>query len=159
MNVIAELREMPETRRLALIYLIAAVLWIALLFFVYRISGTSRTIQTNLNAGDQILNSAILYKSSSPKGPSAQARTIQGEPLSVLSEIVDTLGLRDRVVQLQSNVSGIALQLERVYGEELKEFLLTLDSRGLKIKTAEIKVLPVGSERFLAVTLLLEQNG
>ncbi len=77
----------------------------------------------------------------------------------MLSEIVDTLGLRDRVVQLQSNVSGIALQLERVYGEELKEFLLTLDSRGLKIKTAEIKVLPVGSERFLAVTLLLEQNG
>ncbi len=159
MNVIAELREMPETRRLALIYLIAAVLWIALLFFVYRISGTSREIQASLSAGDQILNNAILYKSFSQKGTSPQARTIQGEPLSVLSEIVDTLALRDRVVQLQSNVSGITLQLERVYGEELKEFLLTLDSRGLKIKTAEIKALPLGTERFLAVSLLLEQNG
>ncbi len=59
MNVFAELREMPETRRLTLIYLIAAALWIVLLFLVYRISDTSREIRTNLNASDQILNSAI----------------------------------------------------------------------------------------------------
>jgi hypothetical protein len=157
MNIIGELREMPETRRLALIYLTAAMIWIALLFVLYRISDTSREIRADLTTGDQVINSAVIYKSSS-KGPSVTAQSIQGEPLSVLSEIVDTLGLRDRMVQLQSNVSGIALQLERIYGEELKEFLITLDSRGLKIKTGEIKVLPVDNERLLAVALLLEQN-
>jgi hypothetical protein len=157
MNIIGELREMPETRRLALIYLAAAVIWIALLFALHKISDASRDVRADLMTGDYIINSAVVYKSSS-KRPSVAAESIQGEPLSVLSEIVDTLGLRDRMVQLQSNVSGIALQLERIYGEELKEFLITLDSRGLKIKTGEIKALPADNVRLLAVALLLEQN-
>ncbi len=159
MNVIAELREMPETRRLVLIYLIAGVLWIALFVFLYQISAANREIRTSLSNGDQILSDAILYKSSAPKGSASQVQTFQGDPLSVLSEIVDTLGLRDRMVQLQSNVSGISLQLERVYGEELADFLLTLDSRGLRIRTAEIRALPVENERMLSITLLLERNG
>ncbi|MDL2263301.1 hypothetical protein LJC31_01470 [Synergistaceae bacterium OttesenSCG-928-I11] len=158
MNIIAELREMPETRKLTLIYLLAVLLWIALLFLLFRIYDTSHSLRTSLNTGDQIVNNAILYQASSSKGSSIPTQAIRGEPLSVLSEIVNTLGLRDRMVQLQSNVSGISLQLERVYGEELKDFLLTLDSRGLKIKTAELKALPVDNERLLAVTLLLEQN-
>ena len=158
MNFIAELREMPETRKLTLLYLFAVLLCVVLLFLLFRISGASYTLRTSLNVGDQIVNNAILYQASSSKGSSTSTQTIRGEPLSVLSEIVNTLGLRDRMVQLQSNVSGVSLQLERVYGEELKDFLLTLDSRGLKIKTAELKALPVDDERLLTVTLLLEQN-
>lgn len=157
MNPFAELREMPESRRLSATYLLVLLVWAALVFILVNISRASVDVGKSISSGDQIINSAITYKSYPSKGqPAAAAPT--GEPLTVLSEIVNTLGMRERMIQLQSNVSGIMLQIEKLYGSELEEFLATIESRGLKVKTAEIKVLPVAGERLLAITLLLEQS-
>lgn len=157
MNFIGELREMPESRRLAVTYILAAMAWILLVFVLLQIFDASGKLGSAVSSSDQIINSAIKYKSLPSKG--GKTSSLQtGEPLTVLSEIVNTLGMRERMIQLQSNVSGIMMQIERLYGDELEEFLTTLESRGLIIKTAEIKALPVGGERLLSVTLLLEQG-
>ena len=155
MSFFRDAYESPEWRRLARVYLLAAAVWIALVFFLVRISETAIRITGDIGSGELIIGNALTYRAY--PGTSKKTSSVrEAEPLTVLSDIIDTLNLRERVQQLQANSSGVLVQLERVYGEELRELLLTLDSRGLQIKTAEIKALPSGDVRLLSITLLLE---
>lgn len=156
MKLFEELKEMPEFRRISLLYIIGALLWICFIAILFQMSWSSGQLRSSVSAGGQIIGIASRVESGSPTQQMTPA--LIGEPLTVLTEIVNTLGLRERMVQLQSNVAGISLQFERIYGNELTEFLTTLDSRGLVIKNGEIKALPAGDERLLSVSLLLEQN-
>lgn len=156
MTVIDELRSMPEIRRLTITYAVVAVLWIALLFAILKVSDLSRDIGGDLSAGDQIISSALVYHADPGGSSQAQTQTFTGDALSVISEIVSTLGMRERMTQLQSNMSGISLQFEKLYGDELKDFLTALDNRGLKVQNGEIRALPSGDDRLLNAALLVE---
>lgn len=150
-----DIRNSAEGRKLLRIYLFAALLWIALFVVLSQTAGSGTRLSADIDAGDGIIANGLLYKSypaSRKNTPASQ----EAEPLTVLSDIVNALSLRDRLQQLQANSSGILVQLERMYGNEVNEFLLTLESRGLQIKTAELKPLPAGDIRLLNVTLLLE---
>lgn len=152
-----ELRAMPESKRLFRFLLAALLIWVILLFLLMEIADSSRKIGMDIFTSDQIINNALVYRAH-PASKNKAIVASSEEPLTVLSQIVDTLGLRERMLQLQSNPTGILLQMEKLYGDELEEFMTTIESRGLKIKTAEIKGLPSGNERLLGMTLLLEQN-
>lgn len=155
---LSEFREMPEARKISRLLLLAAVIWMAFLFLVLEIRDMGRVIGRDLSAGDQIINNAIVFRSYPAATRTKAAPSTTEEPLTVLSQIVDALELRERMLQLQSNASGILLQLDKLYGEELEEFLATIESRGLTIKTAEIRSIPSGEERLIGATLLMEQN-
>jgi hypothetical protein len=85
------------------------------------------------------------------------AAVASGEPLGALSNIVDALGLRDRMQQLQSNPSGIVAQFEKLYGDELGDLLVSIENSGLSVKTAEIRALPGDGVRLLSAVLTMEE--
>ena len=154
---ISELRDMPEARRLFKLFGAVLLVWItALLLLVYSY-GFGGTAAADLYSSDRILDIAVKYKSN-PDSSQALSAQSEGDPLSLVSDIAETLNMRDRVQQLQSNESGVLLQLERIYGDEMVKFLTTLESRGLNVKTAEIKALPSGDDRLLGATFLLEKK-
>ena len=155
---LSEFREMPEARKISRLLLLAAAVWLVFLFLVLEIRDMGREIDRDLSTGDQIINNAIVYRSYPATARTKTVTNTTEEPLTVLSQIVDALELRERMLQLQSNASGILLQLDKLYGDELEEFLTTIESRGLTIKTAEIRSMPSGEERLIGVTLLMEQN-
>ena len=155
---LSEFREMPEARKISRLLLLAAAVWVVFLFLVLEIRDMGSKIDRDLSVGDQIINNAIVYRSYPATARTKTAAGTTEEPLTVLSQIVDALELRERMLQLQSNASGILLQLDKLYGRELEEFLSTIESRGLTIKTAEIRSIPSGEVRLIGATLLMEQN-
>jgi hypothetical protein len=86
---------------------------------------------------------------------SGAAPVSSGEPLGAISQIVDALGLGDRMTQLQSNPSGVVVQLEKLFGEELKDLLYSIENRGLVVRTAELRAMPAEGGRVLNVTLMM----
>jgi hypothetical protein len=154
---LAEIRETPEFRKLFRLFAAAAILWLAFLLVVGRIHAQQGRLAGAISDGDQILNNASLYLSHPAAGQTV-ATTEREETLTVLSQIVDALELRERMRQLQSNASGVTLQLERLYGNEMSGFLSTLEKRGIRVKTAELRITPSDGERLLGCTLVLEQN-
>lgn len=151
-----EIREMPESRRLFRLFAAAAVLWLLFFILLYYIAAAGNTIKSGVASGDRVLSAAAIYTPSAAPGT---ARTVSdADTMTVVTDILDTLELRSRAIQLQSNASGVSLNLERVYGSEMQEFLSTLESRGLRIRNAELKSLPAGDERVLGAVLLLEPN-
>ena len=152
---LSELKEMPESKRLLRLTVTAVLLWglgFVILFCVWIADGN---MERALRDKGTIIDRAVRYRAFPA---SDGAKTVEGDAISLVSDIVETLNMRDRVQQLQSNASGVLLQLERIYGAEMKELLSTMESRGLKIKTAEIKALPVGENHLLGATFQLEQN-
>jgi type II secretory pathway component PulM len=152
---IDELREMPEARRLFRLYALALVLWIALAVIVTRISAMKDETALNLASADQVINIAALYKSY-PEPEQAAASQSGTDSVAAVSEIVETLELRSRMSQLQANASGVQLQLDRLYGKEMSEFLDSLEEKDLRVRTAEIKTLSGPGGLVLNASFLLE---
>jgi hypothetical protein len=155
MITIGEIKEMPEARRLFRLFLTAFALWTALLFLLFRIASMEKEISRNLGVGDQIINVASTYRAY-PAGTQAVPLQPGADALTVVSEIVEELGMRGRMTDLKADATGVLLQLDRLYGVEMKEFLTTIEKRGLRVKTAEVKALPGKEGRVLGSTFLLE---
>jgi hypothetical protein len=134
----------------------ALIVWILLIVLLLSSDTSFSLAGADLSSSGRVIGYAMQLKALPRTG---NARTdIPDEPLSALSNIIDALGLRDRMQQLQSNPSGIVVQLERLYGNELGELLGSIENSGLLVKTAEIRALPVPGEegRLLSVTLTME---
>lgn len=153
----SELREMPESRRAFGFIALAVVIWAAGLILLFMASGVGSSLGTNMESGDRIINSATVYRAY-PRAEQPQTQALGEDPMTVVTEVVNTLGFSDRMRDLQMGPSGVSVQLERLYGNELGDFLSTMESRGLAIRTAEIRVLPVDGERRLAVSLQMGRN-
>jgi hypothetical protein len=153
---LSELIEDRRFRRPFFACAAAAVVWVV--FFVLASWVSARNSESFSNAADgaRILDYAMRYRVLPRIGPDIPL--LREDPLGALSQIVDALGLRDRMQQLQSNQSGVTIQLERLYGEEMSDFLNAAEGRGLDIKTAEIRVLPEGNGRVLNAVFVLEPS-
>jgi hypothetical protein len=154
---LSELREIPESRRAFGLVLLAVVIWAAALFLLFLASGVGSGLGANMESGDRIINAATVYRAY-PRAGQSLTQAPGEDPMTVITEVVNTLGLSDRMRDLQMSPSGVSVQLDRLYGNELGEFLSTMESRGLAIRTAEIRVLPMDGERRLAVSLQMGRN-
>ena len=154
---LGEIRDMPEARKLSRLFGTAIAAWLISLVLLLHVYGLGGAVGSELYSGERILDMAAKFKASPASEQSVSAAS-EGDPLSLVSDIAETLNMRDRVQQLQSNESGVLLQLERIYGDEMVKFLSTAESRGLNVKTAEIKALPSGDDRLLGATFLLEKR-
>jgi len=111
-----------------------------------------RENEDRLNDAERVLNAAITVKSYPQQG------TVFGkEPLSAVSEIIDKLGLQGKVNQLASSPTGLVLQVNRLYHEELGKLVEDIQRNGLSVKTAELRLMTGQKDgRLINVTLTIE---
>ena len=132
----------------------ALVVWILLIALMLSSDTSLGRASADLSSSGRVLDYAMQLKALPRAGN--VVTEIPEEPLSALSNKISGLGLRDRMQQLQSNPSGIVVQLERLYGEELGELLSSIENSGLSIKTAEIRALPREEGKLLSAVLTME---
>ncbi|MDR0648115.1 MAG: hypothetical protein LBF92_02115 [Synergistaceae bacterium] len=152
---IDEIREMPEARRVFRLFLVALVLWVALIALFLRVSAMEDEITLNLSSADQVINAAMVYRSY-PDAQQAPAPQSGADSLAAVSDVAEALELRGRMSQLQANASGVQLQLDRLYGKEMGDFLDAIEKKGLRVRTAEVKTLSTKEGLVLNASFLLE---
>ena len=155
MRTLGEIFSDREFRRPFFACFLAAAVWIACFALVWEIMSLGERIRADIVSSGRVIDYAAQFRALPRTGPAARAT---GEPLGVLSQIVDALGLRDRLRQLQTNASGAVVQLDRLYGGELRDFLGAAEKRGLVLRTAEIRALPGEAGRVLSVTIMVEPS-
>jgi hypothetical protein len=154
------LREAFEDRDFRNVFItcaIALAVWGMVFAFATAASSLNRQVSDEISSSDEVLDYAMRYRALPRTGmKNTDGVSASEEPLGVVSKIVDTLKLRDRTQRLQSNSSGVSIQLERMFGGELLDFLVSLENRGLDVRAAEIRALPVSGTRLLSVSLTAE---
>jgi hypothetical protein len=142
-----------EFRRPFFVCFLAVTVWIACFALVWETMSLGERIRADIVSSGRVIDYAVQFRALPQAGPAAAAT---GEPLGVLSQIVDALGLRDRLRQLQTNASGAVIQIDRLYGGELRDLISAAEKRGLVVRTAEIKALPGEGGRVLSTTVMVE---
>jgi hypothetical protein len=151
------LREVFEDRDFRGVFITcvcALAVWGMVFAFAAGASSLNRQAADEISSSDEILDHAMRYRALPRTGTARKAAP--EEPLGVVSETIDALKLRDRTQRLQSSSSGVSIQLERVFGGELLDFLVSLENGGLDVRAAEIRALPASDIRLLSVSLTVE---
>lgn len=146
-----ELKNMPEAKKLGHLLLFVGLVWLLGFVLLSDALYILRHSKERLGEADSILNAATMIKSyPSHKTPEGK------EPLSAISSVIDSLGLKERVAQMNSGASGLTLQVERLYPEEFTNLVESISINGLYIKTAEIRAISSGKDgRLLNVTFAI----
>ena len=147
-----EIRNVPAVSKLGKLAIFAVCLWlIGLVIFsnaLFIIDGN----RERLKESDRILNGATMIKSYPARGFFAGE-----EPLAAVSSIIDKLGLKDRVSKMTSASTGLVVQLDRLYPNELTGLVEEFSKSGLSIATADISAAVSGKEgRTLTAVFSLE---
>jgi hypothetical protein len=143
-----------DFRNVFIICSVALAVWGMVFAFAAAALSLNRQVADEISSSDKILDYAMRYRALPRTGMNKM--TASEEPLGVVSQIVDALKLRDRTQRLQSSSSGVSIQLERMFGGELLDFLVSLENSGLDVRAAEIRALPVSDLRLLSVSLTVE---
>ena len=150
-----EIIESREFRKPLLVCAAAIVVWTVFFAAAAGMKVRSRLVSSDLVSGGGILNYAMRYRALPRTGVTSHSAE---EPLGIISQIVDGLDLRDRMQQLQSGQSGTTVQLDKIYGDEMREFLVSAEGRGLRVRTAEIRALPSEGIRLLNAAFTMERQ-
>jgi hypothetical protein len=154
------LREAFEDRDFRNVFITCAcalAVWGMVFAFAAAASSLNRQVADEISSSDEVLDYAMQYRALPRTGTKdADKKAAPEEPLGAVSRIVDTLKLRERTQRLQSSSSGVSIQLERMFGGELMDFLVSLENSGLDVRAAEIRALPVSDLRLMSVSLMVE---
>jgi hypothetical protein len=143
-----------DFRNVFITFAVALAVWGMVFAFTAAALSLNRQVSDEISSSDEVLDYAMRYRALPRTGTGKRAAS--EEPLGVVSRIVDALKLRDRTQRLQSSASGVSIQLERMFGGELMDFLVSLENGGLDVRAAEIRALPVSGVRLLSVSLTVE---
>lgn len=148
-----EVRDLPETRRLVRLAIVAACLWLVGLALLFCASSAADGKRARLADC-----SSILYAGGVIKSYPAQSAVSGQEPVAAVASITDSLGLKERVSQMNAGPSGLTLQVNSLYPDELTKFVEALSNAGLNVRTAEVRAMSAGGDkgRLINVTLALE---
>lgn len=151
-----DIRELPETKRLAKLAAAAAAVWLAGLILILCASSALEGKRERLADSDGVLYAGGVVKSYPAPGPAAGQ-----EPVAAIASITDSLGLKERVAQMNSGPSGLVLQINGLYPEELTKLVEAVSDAGLSIRTADLRAMSAGSGRgrLINATLALEGQG
>ncbi len=150
-----EIRALPETKKLIRLVLLALFIWTAAAALFLEALAVLNSSKDRLIDAERILAAANSFYS-------YPSRNVQKdkEPLSLLTETINGLGLRDRVELMNSGASGLTVRMTDLNGLEFISLLKRLSENGLEIRTADIRAITSAQKgRLINASMVIGANG
>lgn len=93
------------------------------------------------------------YKSLSPERRANQNRNV--DVAAVFAQVSERMELGSRVNRITPDGRNQAVEINRLYAEELAELQNQLANRGVKFIAVELRALPAGNERLFTVSAII----
>ena len=153
--MIEEIRELPETKKLIRLGLLALLVWtVGAALFLEAAAVLNSSRERIVDAG-RVLDAANTFYSY-PSRTSAEGK----EPLSLLTDAINELSLKDRVGLMNSGSLGLTVQMTELNGAEFVSLLKRFAEKGLQIKTADIRAITSAQKgRLINASMLIGANG
>jgi len=153
--MVEEIRGLPETKKLIRLGLLALLIWTAAAALFLEASAVLNSSKERFNDAGKILDAANTFYSY-PSRTSAGGK----EPLSLLTDAINELSLKDRVGLINSGSSGLTVQMTELNGAEFVSFLKRLSEKGLQANTADIRAITSAQKgRLINASMLIGATG
>lgn len=93
------------------------------------------------------------YRSIAPSARGNANRNV--DVAAVFAQVSERMELGSRVNRISPDGRNQAVEINRLYAEELAELQRQLASRGVRFIAAELRALPAGSERLMTVSAII----
>ncbi|MCF4150751.1 hypothetical protein L2W58_02960 [Dethiosulfovibrio sp. F2B] len=141
-----------DSVRPLLFMVLAFLLWVISFYVWSGISNLESKSKLNYARFEELTEVVRSYKNL----PHREDRSSAPEdPMVVVSSLVESMGLKDNLIQISSLSKGVSVQLSRLYSEKTLSFIQELGKRGLSIESAEVRAVPEGAFRLLSISLII----
>lgn len=149
----------PGLKKIALLFGGCLLIWGSSFYFLQQKQDLVSRISLQERRFGELLELAREYKSISvPMGQEDPSIWKDQDPIEIISSTLEKVGLKANLVQLSVLSSGVNVQLERLYGEDLGTFIQQIRLKGLEISSAEIKGLPDGDGLLFTLSMIVEKK-
>ncbi len=153
--MIEEIRGLPETKKLIRLGLLALLIWTVAAALFLEASAVLNSSKERVNDAGRVLAAANIFYSY-PSRSSAGDK----EPLSLLTDTINELGLKDRAGLMNSGSSGLTVQMNELNGAEFVSLLKRLSEKGLQVKTADIRAITSAQKgRLINASMIIGATG
>ena len=138
-------------------FLVAALLALAVWTGVMMVKGWTEqdamTLALQQGRFKTLLSLGSEYKSLAPSQNSNANRNV--DVASVFAQVSERMQLGSRVNRISPDGRNQAVEINRLYADELTELQKQLASQGVRIIAVELRALPAGAERLMTVSAII----
>lgn len=133
-GLLDELRAHPDFPKLLKYLIYTLSIWILAVCVIVSASAMSKDFSERLTDADTVITTARRIKS-------LPESLITGkEPISEISGIVDSLGIKDKMSKLGASPSGLVFEISGLDTGTFSKLVSTIADKGLKVKNCEARV-------------------
>ena len=144
--------EAPGAVRLLVLAMITLVLWTGELLLKDSIAAEKRSLASQESRFHTLLTLGSEYKA---LAPSARSQSGNVDVATVFAQVSERMELGSRVNRVTPDGRNQAVEINRLYAEELTELQELLSSRGVRFIAVELRALPAGNERLFTVSAII----
>lgn len=133
--------------------LLALTVWTGVLTVNNWTAQSMRTLATQQGRFSTLLVLGNEFKTIAPA--SREATNGNVDVAAVFASVSEKMALGNRVNRISPDGRNQAVEINRLYAEELAELQRELASRGVRFIAAELRALPAGSERLFTVSAII----
>ena len=153
-NVRSVLRgEAAGSVKLVAVGLLALTVWTGVFTVKNWTAQSMSTLSTQQGRFRTLLVLGNEYKTLAPSSRSTSSGNV--DVAAVFARVSEQMELGSRVNRISPDGRNQAVEINRLYAEELAELQRELAARGVRFIAAELRALPAGSERLFTVSAII----
>lgn len=145
--------EAPGSVRLVAAGLLAMTVWTGVFLLRNSTAQSMTTLTAQQGRFRTLLTLGNEYKSIAPNAQNTQSGNV--DVAAVFAQVSERMQLGSRVNRISPDGRNQAVEINRLYAEELTELQKLLASRGVKFIAVELRALPAGNERLFTVSAII----
>ena len=144
--------EAPGAVRLLVLSLITLTVWTGVFLLKDSTASAERSRTSQESRFHTLLLLGSEYKALTP---ATRFRTENADVASVFAQVSERMELGSRVNRVAPDGRNQAVEINRLYADELTTLQGQLASRGVRFIAVELRALPAGSERLFTVSAII----
>ena len=154
-NIRSVLRgEVAGSVRFVAVILASLIVWVGVYIFNDMKNSAAINLNTQQSRWRSLLILAEEYKNLDPSSKNRQTNA-NVDVATVFAQVSERMQLGNRVNRVTPDGRNQAVEINRLYGEELADLERQLSNRGITFNAAELRALPSGRERLLTVNAII----
>ncbi|MBN1332467.1 MAG: hypothetical protein JW971_01775 [Synergistales bacterium] len=135
--------------------ILSILVWGSFLFFLQKAEEVRGRLELQEKRFMDLLVMADEYRSRTMTIIPGDGEIAERDPMTLISEALDVLSLKQNLVQMSATSSGVTLQLRNLYGGQMMNLLERISRSGLSVESTEIKAVNTDQGRMLDISVIV----
>jgi len=142
-------------RKAVYFLVLSIVVWGSFLFFLQKTDEVKGRLELQEKRFMDLLVMADEYKARTMAMIPGDISVSDRDTITLISEALDVLSLKQNLVQMSATSSGVTLQLRNLYGGQIMNLLERISRSGLSVESAELKAVNTDQGRLMDISFIV----